>query len=783
VADTPRKNSRTRPRTSSLAVDREAVVQRVKDFYDTDRQAMDLDRDARLQRAAKLRMWTSGKDWPWPNSSDIGLPLMMEASLRMQDTLHNAFMSQRPPITPTALQKGDKQKEEQVNKLIDYQVFIENAGEKIVGDSADAFVNDGNFVIFIPWVKEEREVVDTRVYDPLPDNLLPAEYFQALLAVEFPDGIWEMKANGWDYDMRVGDKKVRLRFYTRPDGRVELLARRDVETFNGPRLIVKDYEDVLSPSRCENLQPPSPANPMGAARVIMIDRPTIDEVKRLVKSGFYDLATSEQLSALTTARTSSTDEQEKEQKDAFQGQTPASESKEEPLHRTITRLTCFDTFDIDDDGLAEDVIWWVLPEQDILLKAKMMTEMYPSNPPRRPFAEAAFIPVRSRRQGIGLPELIEGLHDTIKKQFDQMVDAGDLALTPFGAYRSSSAMNPEIKRIAPGELIPLADPQRDIAFPRLDSGQGERINLITMLNQMGERLTEIGAIQHGRVPEGGSSALRTIGGMALLAGQGEARPERILRRFFIGWTEAWTQIHELNKAFLPKGKQFRMVGAAAPGEDPYEEITDQSQIAGRYQFEFKANVLNTTKAALQQSLDALIQVLVTPLAIEMGVVNPENLYRLFKDWASAHGQDATAYLNPPTPRAPLPLITAEQAAGVVMQGSMPVGTPTEGALQHLMKIMQFKARAEQGGELQLDPSQMKILDTYIQQIEALAMQEAQQQALVQAAQQFAQGRQQAGGQPGRPAQGPPVAPQTPQVSGGNELLNESLPGAGGGANQ
>ena len=54
------------------------------------------DSERRLQRMAKFRMWTEETDWPWPGSSDMGLPDMMTDVLSLSDTLHNAVMNNRP---------------------------------------------------------------------------------------------------------------------------------------------------------------------------------------------------------------------------------------------------------------------------------------------------------------------------------------------------------------------------------------------------------------------------------------------------------------------------------------------------------------------------------------------------------------------------------------------------------------------------------------------------------------------------------------------------------------
>jgi hypothetical protein len=77
---------------------------------------------------------------------------------------------------------------------------------------------------------------------------------------------------------------------------------------------------------------------------------------------------------------------------------------------------------------------------------------------------------------------------------------------------------------------------------------------------MEEKLTNIGDLQLGRVPQGKASALRTVAGMQTVLSQGDARPERVLRRFFIGLTQIWKIIHSHNQAFLPKNKQFLICG-------------------------------------------------------------------------------------------------------------------------------------------------------------------------------------------------------------------------------
>ena len=764
--------ARTR-RRRSIKVDKQAIVDRVLDFYQRDLESTTDEREIRIQRYAKLRMWTDEKDWPWEHASNIALTDMLETSLRVQDTLHNAVMMQRPPIGAKAHKAGDKEKEETVDNLIDYQVFEEQAGEEIVGELASCFTDDGVFTAFIPWVTEKREMRDTRTFDPIPDEMEPAQYFFGLVRQEFPGHLATPKGDGWDYDVRLPEEEpFEIRFYTKGQA-VEMVVINDVEVYDGPRIIVKDYDDVFHPPRARNLKIPGPSNPGGASHVILRDYPTVDEVKRLAKAGVYDLPDKNELEALENIIITNEDDA-KTQKDDLEGKildTPKVRS-----HRTLTRLMCFDTYDIDGDGIDEDMIFWVIEETSTLLKASALTELYPANPPRRPLAEAVMLPVKGRRAGISMPELLEPIHDASKMLFDQTIDNGTIRNAPFFFYRASGNMKQETIRLWPGEGYPLADPQKDVNFPSFGNNNDAAfgLNMLNVLGTKNERLSMVADLQFGRVPQGKASALRTVGGMSLISGQGEARPERILRRFFMGFSEIWQQIHELNQHFLPKEKEIRIFDKKRPSADAYQTVTDKGSIKGRFQFGFSANVLNTSKQAMQEAIGSLLEVYISPLALQSGIIDEGGIYRLFRDFGKSQGQDPDKYLREPSPGAMRPKLTAEEAISQILNSQIPDGEPVEGAQAHLQAIQAFVDSDELGN---LNPDQVQILQGYMQVLQQKIQEEQQRQALIEAAGQ--QGGAQ--GAPGRPPNGAEDPNQQPAVQG-NELLDESLPGAGGGGN-
>ena len=783
---------RTRARASAVTADRQIVANRVIDFYTKDVEDRSYDMQARLQRTAKLRMWSEPKDWPWEGSSNTSVPDIATASHRTQDTIHNAVMSQRPAVVSKAMQKANKDKSPVVDNILDYQFFVEAKGEKIIGEMAEAFVNDGVMTVFIPWVKEEREIHEVRVLPKIPVDSVPGQYFAMQIMKIYPKAqSINIDEAGWRWRVTEdADTTFEVDFYTLPDGRVEMDAAKVGTVFDGPRPIVKDYEDVLHNARAANLQIPSPSNPGGAAHVILVDYPTLDEVKRLVKSKFYDLVDEAGLKKLGMAsEDTSTNQAEEEQRDVFGGKAYAGEpstltsgTKDGMVdravndHKVLTRLTCFDIYDIDGDGVNEDVIWWVIKEEKILLRARELTQVYPSNPPRRPFAEAQFLETRGRRAGIGLPELMEGLHDLQTQIINQTVDNGTIVNVPWFFYRASGSMRPEVIRMHPGEGYPIADPKNDVNFPQLpQAGANFGFNMLQVLNAMEERLTNVGELQLGRVPAGKASALRTVRGMQTILQQGDARPERVLRRFFMGLTEVYAQMHELNQAFLPKGKQYRVAGMVRPGEDPYRAIEDTSVIQGRFQFDFIANALNTSKEALQASLQELGQVYFNPLMIQMGIATPDGIYQWARDYGKAWGQDADRYIAPPTPESTLPPALAEEVISSILQGTLPEVRPMEAPEEHMAKLMDFAQKQEFG---LFTPGQVDIFKAYLNGLRARIIADQRRQALMAAA--AAMGPEAGAG--GQAPQGGPAAPQQQAPLQNGELADEALPGAGGGAN-
>jgi len=785
--DQPLTRKRKRPDPLSLSdEERLAVVARVKRFASEDEEARNTDRRYREQRYAKLMQWAEERDIPWEGCTNVTLPDIMTACLRTEDTLANACLAVRPMVNARALDQTNSEKERKIDQLLDTQFFVEQPGEKFLEGSIADYVRDGTVTAYSRWITEQREIMQVHEFDPIPLNQVPGRYFERLMQHRFrTEQMKKLDPEGWDWAVRDLDgNDLEVRFYTDDEtDRVEMEISGNIKVYDGPRNMAVPYEGVLHPYWCENLQAPSPSNPNGAAYVVLVDRPTIDEVRRLIDDGVYNLIEAKDIEDRISPTPMAAPERSLErQRDTMRGFTDSRSAPHDEArnHGQILRYTCFDVWAKGGAGRSIDVVWTVLPELDLLARARPLSEMVPGNPPRRPFAEAVFIPVQGRRIGIGLPELMEGLHDFKTHVFNQMGDAADIEIQPFFTYKPTAAMNPERYEIFPGAGIPQQNPG-DVTFGRVQpTATAIAINEVSLADQMEEKLTAIGDLQFGRIPTGKSSALRTAGGVTQLLAQGEARPERILRRFFLMLRDLFSLMYQLDRGFLDEKKRFRVIGIAEPSEDPFVEIDKREDLSGQYTFDFQANVLNTSKAALQQSLSEIITLLLNPLMVQLGVTDSDKLYRALSDYIRSLGQRPENYVHAPGPDSRLPLLTAAEAMSFILRGEFPIGVPAEATAQdHLAGLQELLGRTDAEGVAlgqTLEPFHQQLLSAYVQAIQQRAQIEQQMQAQQAQMEQLYNQRQ------AEQQKTNPLAQAKPQGSGfvgKGEPMDESMPAGTG----
>ena len=689
-------------RKRSLKIDKEKAVAYVLEHLDQD-QAQIADRlQQRKERYAKYRGWLVTKDWPWDDCANFWLPIMLISSLRMKSTLENAIKSTRPTIISKANQRFNQAKQPKIDKVLDYQFYVENNGENKVDALVNNFVDDEAVFGFVHWVKDEQSYRDIRILPALEEGVSVTAQLLSNLRVVLPTvqdvGVVQKDEDGWEWDVEFLDDDKRLRsarvnYYELDDGKLEAELIYNVTAHDGPVVEVLDFEDVVFPLRSANLQPPSPANPLGAPYVARLCVENLDSIKRHKRSGIYDLLKEDDLDKIIASQSSvgtgKPEEGAKTQKD-IPDNTGFLDTKRDD--RQVVEW--YGRWDVDDDGYDEDVIFWVARDAKVLLRARVLTEVYPGVPATRPIDSDSFIPVPNRVYGMGLLEMLESFQDSMQALLNQHIDWGTIVNTPWFFYRASSGMKPEVISPAPGEGIALDNPQQDVQFPQFaQRGDAFTINTMALLQQFVERVTASSDVSFGRVPQGKASALRTTGTTMALLGQTDVRSEQILRRLFHLFARLYKFMHKLNQKYLPDRKEVRVFGVPEQSTDAYLEVKPDD-VNADVDFEFKASLLNTNKQLVQQSLQQAAALLISPLAIQAGLVTPEHIYQLIRDSIKSMDLDPDQYMVRPPSQGPK--LLAEEVESMLIAGKIPFGQPMENPQEHLQKLMAF-ARSDNFG--------------------------------------------------------------------------------------
>lgn len=736
----------------------------------------------RLQLAAKYEGWLEPKTYPWPGCANVAIPMMRMSELRTNAGLHNAVLTMRPLVTaatpdPTLAPKGQN-----ATDLIDTQLFVDpgpDLAERRFTDYILGFTQEPNTVAYCPWVKIERRIT-TVEFVPVspghdPETVLydwvAKRYGQHAepreVTIENPPAA----ANVYAWDVMGADGKrreVEIRAYqdqaeVGPDETLVLeleVSREEIEA-DGPMFLPVPLEALLVPTRCTNLQPRTDWNPTGASEVGLEWEYPFGDVEA-GRGTLFNALDAEGLAALrvaaagktgvtaaTTPTTGATGELEAQQ-DTFEGRrhAPLSAERSEEEHSLPVRVwKWFMPWN------GEELVFEVSRDAEVLLGVRRLREIYPAIRAYRPFAEACALPRKGRWYGTPLIKLGEQLQDLVQSLLNQTIDAGTISTLPFFFYGASSKLSTNIINIGPGEGYPVPGNPRDtVLFPSLPGrDQTWAMQVMALAQQWYERLTAIGGIQQGQVPTGKASALRTVGTTTALLQQGDVRADQLLLRLFEGFRQAARIFHRLNRHFLPKSKEIRRLGWAGEAARAYATV-GPDDIDVECDFDFRPDFQLSNQQMLGMALEKLLGILATPLAFQLGIVDPTRFHNLIKDIGRALRVNTDRYVKPPD-EATDPPILAEEALSLILKTIRPVGGPLEGAEAHLKKLQAF-VQTDQFGLL--TPDQGLLLRAHV-----LTMLRAlQQERLVQQAAQFQQSAMQQAG----PGDGTPTTVAEPGMT-------------------
>jgi hypothetical protein len=305
-------------------------------------------------------------------------------------------------------------------------------------------------------------------------------------------------------------------------------------------------------------------------------------------------------------------------------------------------LEAYVRMDVDGSGINSDIIVWVAANSRALLRATYLFRVSKSG--KRPFACIDFHRRTGTENPVGLVELTYSLTKEIDAMHNMKVDFGLMTTMPFGFYRASSSMAQERIPFEPGALIPVDNPQADVYFPNLGSRTAFGFQEEAALYSYIERMTSVSDMSLGVL--GAQGAARTASGARIVNSESNTNLDIYLKRLNRGFRKLLHGVFEMLQERVEPGMQFRLFGD--DGQNYWKTVRSREEIAGSFDFELEPSSANSNKQIQVDTAQQIYQLVQNPLAIQLGIVTPNEFYAALKNYLQTIGvKDFSKFVKKP----------------------------------------------------------------------------------------------------------------------------------------
>ena len=441
--------------------------------------------------------------------------------------------------------------------------------------------------------------------------------------------------------------------------------------------------DVLLPYRTPSLE--------RARRITQRRYEHLDEVKALGRRGFYGFTDG--------LKEGSTAPEESSIISQTADELVGEESNQTTEAPNIV-LECHTEYELKGDSEPKPYIFWVdLANGELLRATSREVKVGGKTHVLNQWTDYHFVPNPEGLYSFGFGHYLEPLNEIANTVFNQFINAGMLANTPFAFYGRGAGLKSRKIRLAPGKSVQVNDvSQVQLAkYPGLDQSLP---TMLQMINRFSQDITSNTEEIQGRAQQGVREP--TVGGTMARIEQGLVTFGVLTKRVLRQQAVELRQIFALNSLFLPQSKQFRVLGSTH--EVPFSEVK-------REDFTGHLDIIPTGNPAFasqgQRRAEAA-EVMQVALNHPMLVGNPQTGEGLnapaqiafLRDYLGTFAKaDLARYL----PEVPEPPVAPEVENAMFMQGDRPQPKQGEAHAEHLtshLEFMQTKAYKEMGSEHQ-----------------------------------------------------------------------------------
>lgn len=559
----------------------------------------------RSEWLSKREEWTQnwrdlnrqGYQGPWENSSDFNVPITLFYGKAIHARLWQIFADQNTFFGVRSRKEVFQEKEQYIQ---DFMRFVLNDYANGKQGTRDVFdealwdnVFDGSAFLKVYWQKDEHKYLEVVPVTEVTEK--------TLYTIDTPTG-------RTDFDVSMKEKE---------EVRVEV-----VETPQVKRIL---QEDVILP--------PGQSDPQSADYVLNRVWMNSEQLKARAREGKFDEeVVKECLEHQSVFMAGDADLEIKRQKletdgySDFDGYYKNYHSIIERYGKIYVKEELDHTESQDYNEAAEEAVVWVHQATGKVLGWTYLYRISPSG--IRPVFKFDFIKFPDRNTGVGVAEVLASTQQSVNAVYNLRQDNGMLASTPFGFYRAAAGLKPDRYRIEPGVMIPTDNPQQDVRIVQMPFLQGFGYQEEDRLIGYAERLLSISDLQiRGSADKvglfrtaSGASAVQTETGIQL-----EIHFDRIARTL----SKLLQCLFRLCRERMPSSVYYRVTGQ--DGRPVFGKV-DREALRAEVDFEVNVDVLSQGRIEQQQSATLLMQTLLNPAFMQTGVVTPDNLYHMAKNF-------------------------------------------------------------------------------------------------------------------------------------------------------
>ena len=360
--------------------------------------------------------------------------------------------------------------------------------------------------------------------------------------------------------------------------------------YDGPLLIPVEWDDVLEPMEGINLQPVTPANPLGADWVGIRTWESLSQIwkKRDSSYSFIEGDKEDWINEKPSQDRSGGNPNNQVRvklHDHIEGRTRSqgnrarsSSSASNPEFEILTWMMPWELENEEGEMEEAEVVFFYRVEPKMLIGAFRLSDLQWKN--RRPLVELDFQTVGNRRLSMGICEIVADLSAELDTIHNMRMDVGFATNMPFFFFRATSTINPDRIVLRPGKGIPVDD-VRDVHFPQLQSVTSFYNQEEQLLYSLVERVLGVTDLFLGVSPTRGAAARHATGFVGTQQ-EAMARTEEIMSSDSTAFSKLCHMIYEAEIQFGPPERIMRLQGE----EGPLTQKLTRNELMFRGEYDF-----------------------------------------------------------------------------------------------------------------------------------------------------------------------------------------------------